>query len=125
MRPAEHKKKHDWMLSQLLQIDDDDVRLVCRNAVQYIKDLQVMDMYRYHTEYLSLPSTFEIIDGAKRAGPARFGALPGGECPLHTWLARHADAFEWRALANFEAFQLPRLAWRAPLAALSTLLGSH
>lgn len=35
------------------------------------------------------------IDGRERPGPAHGGALAGGECPLHLWLARHAATFEY------------------------------
>ena len=64
MKPIDHKKKHDWLLAEILQINTDDIRIVCRNTFQLIKDLQVMDMYRYYTEWIYKPQTFEIIEEA-------------------------------------------------------------
>ena len=64
MQPLEHKKSHEWRLSEVAAINDDDIRIICRNAIQYIKDLQVTDMYRYYTEWLSKPQRFETIEEA-------------------------------------------------------------
>lgn len=64
MKPPEHKKKHEWLLTEVLNINTDDIRIVCRNTIQLIKDLQVMDMYRYYTEWLGKPQTLETIEEA-------------------------------------------------------------
>lgn len=52
MKPMEHKDKFAWMMILLTQINDDDVNAVSKRMIQFLKDLQVLDTYRYNTQWL-------------------------------------------------------------------------
>lgn len=39
MRPFEHKQKYEWMLAELLSIDEEDVRAVAKRMISHIKDI--------------------------------------------------------------------------------------
>ena len=51
---------------QLENLDEKFIKKICKNMVQYIKDLQVLDTYRYQCEFYDKDLTMEIIDGAKK-----------------------------------------------------------
>ena len=33
MKPAEHKKKYEWLLAEVILVQGDDIRVVCRNTI--------------------------------------------------------------------------------------------
>ena len=62
---GQQRLKYDWLVDELNEVEDAHMKQVCKNLVQYIKDLHVLDTYRYN--YISQGSrkTAEVIDGAK------------------------------------------------------------
>jgi len=66
------RMKYDWLVEELNQLGeapstsaDNHMKKVCKNLVQYLKDLLVLDTYHYNYVTLGSQKTFEVIDGAR------------------------------------------------------------
>jgi hypothetical protein len=64
--------KYEWLVEELNQLGeapstsaDNHMKKVCKNLVQYLKDLLVLDTYHYGYVLSGAAKTFEVMDGAR------------------------------------------------------------
>ena len=59
------RQKFDFILVQLQELEENSMKVICKNFVQYTKDVHVLNTYRYNLDFLGSQITVETIEGAK------------------------------------------------------------
>ena len=62
---GENRVKFNWLLKEVTDLEDEYLKKVAKNYVQYVKDIHVLKTYHYNVEQLSSKITPDIIEGAR------------------------------------------------------------
>ena len=66
MKPCEAKDKLSWLLNDLQNLDNKYLKEVAKRLIQVIKDVHVLDSYRYKLIYLGKSISKETLEDSKK-----------------------------------------------------------
>ena len=59
---APHREPYEFLLVELNRLTREHIDIVCKNLVQYIKDMHVLDVYRFRCQHMDSDFNKELID---------------------------------------------------------------